>query len=199
MRSLNNKFRLVLGLTFLLCLACAPLSQARSLWNAGGGASLFTDHKAAGPGDLVTIIIVEQAQATQNATTSAEKAGSIGLGPGLGILRNVLPEITGSGGDKVSASGKTSRGGSLNAKVTVKVVEVLENGNFLLEGRQEIMINGEKQEIKLTGIVRPQDIMADNTVLSTFVADANIVYLGDGPIGDRQTPGILSRLFHWLI
>ncbi len=198
MRSLNNKFWLVLGASLLICLACAPLSQARSLWNSSGG-SLFTDHKAVGPGDLVTIIIVEQAQATQNATTSTEKAGSVGIGPGLGILRNVLPEITGSGGDKLSASGKTSRGGSLNAKVTVRVVEVLNNGNLLLEGNQEILINGEKQEIKLSGVVRPQDIMADNTVLSTFVADANIVYLGDGPIGDRQTPGILSRLFHWLI
>jgi len=82
--------------------------------------------------------------------------------------------------------------------MTAKVVEVLPNGNLVIEGRQTIVINGEEQVIVVSGIVRPQDIEPDNTVLSTYIADATIVYNGTGPIGDAQEPGLLTRLLNWL-
>ena len=187
----------MLQISLLIVLSISGLAGAKSLWTPENG-DLFTDQKGSRLGDLVTIIIVEQAQATQNAATQASKSGSVGVGPGLGILQDLLPEITGTGKDALTATGKTSRGGSLQAKVTVQVTDVLPNGNLFLKGNQEITINGEKQEIVISGVVRPQDISGDNTILSTYVADAQITYLGDGPIGDRQKPGILTKFFHWL-
>src|SRR5690606_17736037 len=94
--------------------------------------------------------------------------------------------------------GSTTRGGSLNARMTAMVVDVLPNGNLVIEGRQTIIVNEEEQLIVVSGIVRPQDIAPDNTVLSTFVADATITYHGTGPLGDRQEPGLLTRLLNWL-
>lgn len=194
---MHNNLRLTMFCIGIMIFGASLGVQAASLWTQQGG-DLFTDHKANQVGDLVTIIIVEQSQASQNASTQSSKEGSVGVGPGLGILKDVLPEISGSGGDSLSASGKTSRGGSLQAKVTVRISEILPDGNLLLEGKQLITINGEKQEIVVSGLVRPQDITYDNTVLSTFVADAEITYVGNGPIGDRQKPGVLTKIFHWL-
>lgn len=174
-----------------------PAAANGSLWT--GGDSLFSDRKARRVGDLVTIIIVERAQATQTAATQSGKDGSLQVGPfSLADLLPVVPAIGGSASDSVSSSGSTTRGGSVNARMTAKVVEVLPNGNLAIEGRQTIVINGEEQVIVVSGIVRPQDIAPDNTVLSTFVADATIVYSGTGPIGDKQEPGLLTRLFNWL-
>ncbi|MBO8126115.1 MAG: flagellar basal body L-ring protein FlgH [Firmicutes bacterium] len=188
---------ILIAVCIFFALALPVGAAANSLWTEAGG-NLFLDTKASEVGDLVTIIIVEESQATQKALTQTKKSGSVGVGPGLGILSNVLPEITGSGEDSMNASGTTTRGGSLEAKVTVQVAEVLPNGNLFLKGSQKIIINGEEQNIQVTGVVRPEDIRSDNTVLSTYVANAKITYTGEGPIGDRQKPGILTKLFHWL-
>jgi len=101
-------------------------------------------------------------------------------------------------GDNFRGGGSTTRGGSLNARMTAQVVDVLPNGVLRIEGRQTIIVNGEEQVIVVSGLVRPQDIKPDNTVLSTFVADATITYQGTGPIGDKQQPGLLTRLLNWL-
>lgn len=172
---------------------------ATSLWGAeGSAASLFTDHKATGVGDLLTIVIVERAEATQSAKTSTGKDASFSIGPGLGILQASIPLVGAGGGDKLASSGVTTRGGTLSAKMTAKVIEVLPNGNLVIEGRQTITLNGENQEIVITGVIRPHDVSPDNTVLSTYVADARIAYKGAGALGDKQQPGILTRLFNWL-
>ena len=80
------------------------------------------------------------------------------------------------------------------------MVEVLSSGDMKIEGKQEIQINNEKQTIILTGIIRPQDIRADNTILSTFVSDAQIKYEGHGPLAKKQRQGFLSKILKldWL-
>ncbi|MFO7264667.1 MAG: flagellar basal body L-ring protein FlgH [Limnochordales bacterium] len=178
-------------------LALPAAANGGSLWRDGD--SLFSDRKARRVGDLVTIIIVERAQATQTASTQTGREGALQVGPiSLADLLPVIPPISGSASDKSNSSGSTTRGGSVNARMTAKVVEVLPNGNLVIEGRQTIVINGEEQVIVVSGIVRPQDIEPDNTVLSTYIADATIVYNGTGPIGDAQEPGLLTRLLNWL-
>ncbi|MGM0369041.1 MAG: flagellar basal body L-ring protein FlgH, partial [Bacillota bacterium] len=86
----------------------------------------------------------------------------------------------------------------LDADMTVKVVEKTTNGNLKIAGTKELDINGEKQQIEITGSVRPADIEADNTVESRYLANVNINYSGKGIVGDKQDPGILSRIFNWL-
>jgi len=171
-------------------------AAAQSLWN--DGYSLYTDTKARQPGDLVTLIIVERSQATSSTTTQTGKDASVEFGPLLWGGSVLIPGLGVDAGDNFRGGGSTTRGGSLNARMTAQVVDVLPNGVLRIEGRQTIIVNGEEQVIVVSGLVRPQDIKPDNTVLSTFVADATITYQGTGPIGDKQQPGLLTRLLNWL-
>lgn len=187
--------RRVIALLFFAVVAGAAPVAASSLWVAQG--SMFADQKARSVGDLVTLIIVERTEASQAAKTTTSKDGEVSIGPGLGFL-DVIPLIQASGGDSMTAGGTTTRGGSLQAKMTTRVVEVLPNGNLKIEGRQTIVLNGEEQEIVVSGFIRTRDIAPDNTVLSTYVADAHIAFKGTGSLGDNHKPGILTRLFDWL-
>ena len=93
--------------------------------------------------------------------------------------------------------GSTQRSGRVLGQLTVTVRGVQPNGDLLLEGVQELEINGEKQTIKLDGRVRSQDITDANTVLSTRVADARISLVGDGVLAERQKPSWWHRLVTW--
>lgn len=177
-------------------LGWTPAAWAGSLWDPAG--SLFADLKARAVGDLVTLIILERAEASHRATTSTSQEAEVRLRASSGPLAGGFPLLGAGGGDETSAAGTTSRRGLVEAKMTARVTEVLPGGNLRIEGRQSIVINGEEQAIVVTGIVRPQDISRDNTVLSTYLADAQIVIEGDGPLGERQSPGLLTRIFQWL-
>lgn len=183
--------------TVLLCIALALPASAVSLFPLDKG-SMYADRKARNVGDLVTVIIVEQAQARQTANTSTGKESQVQVGPGLGVLADLIPLFGMGGGDSYSASGQTTRGGSLTAKITTKVIEVLPNDTLRIEGKQTIVINGEEQEIIIRGTVRTRDISPDNTILSPLVADAEISFEGSGIVADKNNPGILTRLFNWL-
>jgi len=190
------KLWLIIAVAAVLPALLVGPAAASSLWPGSG--SLFADNKARQVGDLVTIIIVERTQATSTAQTQTGQDASVNFGP---ILWNSVPLIPGfgvSGKDNFRAGGSTTRGGSLNARMTAKVVDVLPNGNLVIEGRQTIIVNDEEQVIVVSGVIRPQDIAPDNTVLSTYVADATINYQGAGVIGDKQEPGLLTRLLNWL-
>ena len=83
----------------------------------------------------------------------------------------------------------------MSATISAKVVDLLPNGNLAIEGKRELYINNEKKEILLQGVVRPRDIAYDNSVYSTQVADAKVIYTGIGVIGEKQRPGWLTRAF----
>jgi len=178
-------------------LMIAGICDAGSLWSEES-TSLFVDRRTYEPGDLLTLIIVQEAEATQKASTTSSKEASIGIGPGAGVLGGVIPQIKASGGDELTGGGTTTRGGSVRAKMTVKVMEVLPRGNLVVEGRQQIEVNSELQEIVVRGLVRPADINLDNTVYSTDLAEASISYKGTGILGAKQKPGILTRILNWL-
>ncbi|NLA58040.1 MAG: flagellar basal body L-ring protein FlgH [Firmicutes bacterium] len=78
------------------------------------------------------------------------------------------------------------------------MVEVLPNGNLVIEGTQSLIVNNETQEITVRGVIRPQDIEPDNTILSTYIADATISYQGSGILGAQDKPGILTRILNWI-
>ena len=86
----------------------------------------------------------------------------------------------------------------LSGKVGACVMEVLPNGNLIVEGRRTLVVQNERMEMVLTGIVRPEDIASDNTVKSTQVADASITYHSTGTIANNQSEGLFSRLLDWM-
>lgn len=187
---------LCLGLAAALLVSLAVGAHAASLWQDGQD-SIFSDTKASKVGDLVTIIIVERTQASQSTEVTTGKDASTELGPGLGILDFIpLAKVGGSAGRTVG--GKNQQGGSLSARMTSRVVEVLPNGNLVIEGTQSLIVNNETQEITVRGVIRPQDIEPDNTILSTYIADATISYQGSGILGAQDKPGILTRILNWI-
>ena len=184
--------RVVVGL--LVLGAFAPVVRADSLY-APRADSLFADNKARRAGDILTILVSEQTQAVAQASTRAAKSEDAKFGPGLGPLLGQIRKFGLSGGTKLDASGQTARNGSLNGRITVTVKGVDTSGNLLLEGVREVMINAEKQRMVITGRVRPADVQPDNTVLSSFVADAAIRYEGKGIVGDKQREGVITKIF----
>ena len=174
-----------------------------SLWQASS-TSLIDDLKARRVGDTLTVIVTEQTSASKEATTGTGRSGSVAAGiPNLlgfeakmAGLNGMDPTklISASTDSKYSGSGSTTRKDNLTATMTARVMEVLPNGNLLIEGRRNVMVNNEDQMIVLEGTVRPRDITPDNAINSSLIADARITYSGNGVISDRQRPGWLMNI-----
>ena len=176
------------------------------LWSANGYRGLFQDLRAAQIGDLVTVNIVETSKANKKANTKSGRQSSIEAGISnamgwetklekLGVKGSYDNEnlFKGSMKNDFSGSGETSRDESMTASITARVIDVMPDGNLLIRGSREIKVNNETQFITLSGLIRPSDISPDNTVLSSYIADAKIAYTGSGPISDKQRPGWLTR------
>lgn len=174
-----------------------------SIWQASSG-SMTDDLKARRRGDIVTIVITETSSASKEAKTDTGRDSKISaniptfMGLETKVLANLLganPKslIDASVGSAYAGSGSTSRQENLNATITARVIDVLPNGNLQIEGRRNVRVNEEDQEIILEGTVRPRDISQNNTINSIYVADAKISYTGRGIISDRQSPGWLMN------
>jgi len=177
-----------------------------SLWQENASLiSLFSDEKARTVGDIVTIKITESSQATNKASTETDRSSSLNASvdaffnleqdyPSTRSFFNPFSSVAGGVESEFEGEGTTRRSGDLDAYITALVTQVLPNGNLVVAGSREVLINNENQIIQLTGVVRPRDISADNQVLSTYVADARISYSGSGVIDDRQKPGWLTNI-----
>jgi flagellar L-ring protein precursor FlgH len=171
-----------------------------SLWSEEGHrAFLFEDQKARQTGDVVTVRIVESSSGVKNASTKTEKDSSLkaSIASLFGMSTDKLSAETGSA-SKFDGSGSTSRSDQLTATVTARVTSVLSNGNLVIDGKREVLVNKERQYILLSGVIRPEDIGPNNTILSSYIADANISYTGTGVINDKQRPGWFIRIFDFL-
>lgn len=173
-----------------------------SLWQASSG-GLVEDFKARRTGDIITVIISEQASASKQASTGTKRSSSVSAGiPNfLGLEKTPIKTwmdlanlINASFDSKFDGTGSTSRQETLTATMSAKVVDVTPNGNLLIEGRRNVKVNNEDQIIVLTGTVRGRDVTSDNTVSSSLIADARINYSGKGIISDRQKPGWLTNV-----
>jgi flagellar L-ring protein precursor FlgH len=177
-----------------------------SLWH--DTASLYEDVKARRLNDLVTIRVIENISGSGKADTNTGRESTLDAGVdnlfGAPLNFNFenfwghgyafSPTAKGSMKDDFKGTGETTREGKLIGTITAKVVEVMPNGNLVLESRKEITINNEKQFLVLKGMIRPDDVASDNTVLSSKVADAQVYFVGKGVVHDKQSPGWLVRI-----
>ena len=159
---------------------------------------LFEDKRARIVGDLLTIAINEKVSASKTASSTANRAGSMDF---------VVPDaqIGGRGikGGSLSATSKNDFEGKgdsaannvFTGTITVTVIDVLANGNLVVSGEKQIGINQGSEFVRLSGVVDPRFILANNSVSSTQVADARLEYRGAGYIDEAQTLGWLSRVF----
>ena len=179
-----------------------------SLWQEGNGrAFLFEDLRASRVGDIVIVKIVEQHSGSKSATTQADRdssyEGSLG-GSLFGLANFASPlvdgvEVNASTKNEFEGTGSTSREDTLTGTIAARVVEVLQNGDLRIRGRREVTVNSERQTMVLSGIIRPIDVDTANTVLSSAIANANIIYTGLGVVDDVQRPGWMVRVLDWIL
>jgi flagellar L-ring protein FlgH len=172
---------------------------SNSLWRQGSRA-FFKDQRAQQVGDLVTVRVKVTDQAQINNSTSRSRKNEEGMAAenlfGMETqLTKVLPEGTKAealvnldSNSSSQGSGSIRRSEQLVTNVAAVVTQVLPNGNLVVEGKQEIRVNFEVRELIVGGVVRPEDIEADNTIDSSKIAQARIAYGGRGQITDVQQP-----------
>ena len=191
----KTSFVVVLVLVLSAAL-CAAADDAQSLFDEPTYRSLVAENKALQVGDVLTVVVQEAASATSTADQSSQRNFTISgqAGSSNGRTHSAAAGIA-SDSDGI---GRTQRSGRLLAQLSVRVTEVRENGDLQVAGQQNLKINGEKQLITLSGVVRPRDISETNTVLSSRIADAHIEFDGKGFVTDQSRPGWLVKLFKFL-
>ena len=188
---------LLLGLTLPISLS------AKSIWADGRSGSLFSDPRASGIGDLITVLVDESTSLTSSQQTSREKSSNIAnevkqflfspIASKFGTKKGELPktEISTSSGSE--GGGLVTNRQTLRSRASVIVVDVLPNGNFIIEGVRAVSFSGQQYYGKLRGIVRPYDVSRTNTILSSSIADARIEYVSQGSLSNAEKEGWLSR------
>ena len=172
-----------------------------SIYSTGFGTqALFEDRRPRHIGDILTIVVSENINASKNSGAEASRSGSastvLGVVPKLisGLISGDL-DANASGKNIMSAKGGANSKNTFNGVITVTVVEVLLNGNLLVSGEKQMLINQGTEFIRFSGVVNPRTVSAVNTVPSTLVADARIEYSSKGYIDEAQTMGWLQRAF----
>lgn len=160
-----------------------------------GRDSLYTDLRAHRVGDVLTIVLTEKTVASKDSNTNTTKVNSSKIADPtiFGTTYPVSTQLNSS--NKFDGQGSSDQKNSLRGSITVTVAHVLSNGNLVIRGEKWISLNQGSEYIRLTGIVRPYDIDAENNVLSTKVANPRIAYKGTGALADANQEGWLSRLF----
>lgn len=193
----------------LALIALTGLTQvsAQSLWPsaaAGSQASIYADRKASRRGDILTIIVAESAVASSSQSTTSSRNSSIDdaisrfVFSGLGKHKGQLPVTDAYGKTSYSGGGDISNSQSLSARAAVLVTDVLPNGNLVIEGVRMVRFSGETQYVVLHGLVRPDDVARDNSVVSTNIADARVEFHAEGALTEAQKRGWLAKVYEKL-
>lgn len=182
-------------LIFLGMLILSQTLWAINLFDEDVYRPLIADRKATLPGDILTVIVMETSNAQTSADLSSHKKIKAVLDAGYN--RNKHQVDFGLEGDG-KATAKTGRNGKIKAALTVRIKEVFPNQTYLVEGAQRITINGENQKILLRGVVRPEDISPQNTILSTRLAQAQIVYTGAGSVSNSQDRNYIYKILSFI-
>jgi flagellar L-ring protein precursor FlgH len=184
--------------------------QPNSLWETGGRA-FFRDQRAGRVGDILTVVVTinDQAQIQNETKRSRANSDSANLTNFMGLeskLSSVLPAAVSPAslvnmGSATSNDGKGSIGRQeqIDLRVAATIIQVLPNGNLVLEGKQQVGVNYDMRELNIRGIIRPQDVTAENTITYDQIAEARIEYGGKGTIGDVQQPRYGEQLFDILM
>ncbi|MEM8791505.1 MAG: flagellar basal body L-ring protein FlgH [Pseudomonadota bacterium] len=171
--------------------------QSASLWRSGP-TSLFGDRRARGRGDLLTVVINidEEAEISNTTDRSRQASEDLSVAALFGLeqyLRNVagidIASAARIGSDSSSVGdGSVERSEEITLRLAATVTEVLPNGHFVIVGNQEIRVNFELRDLRIQGIIRPEDITRANEITYDKIADARISYGGRGQITDVQQP-----------
>ncbi len=209
----------ILGV-FLLMQGCSPMTRERilpgdplyapvppqtlvppapvdgSIFSAAEGYSLFGDRTAHRVGDILTIVLQERTQSSKSSETELTKDSELSMGNGS-ILGKQVDLLTNPSFERTtSGEVETDQSNSLTGSISVTVNNVLPNGVLVIRGEKWLTLTEGDEFIRVRGLVRPEDIQDDNTVLSTKIADAHFTYSGTGEFSEVHKQGWLTRFFN---
>lgn len=178
----------------------APPTNDGSLFQPRYSIGLYTDQQATKVGDIITVIFDEQYQSSKSAETSADKSSSNNMGvtnimgtvPGW---KNLTMDTNTANDRQFSGKGEADRSNSLSGQISVTVSDILPNGILRIRGEKWLTLSEGDEYIRISGMIRPQDITPDNTVASSKVADARISFGGRGNLNNSTKQGWADRIF----
>ena len=170
-------------------------NEANALWRQGSRA-FFKDQRAAQVGDIVTVVVsmTDSAQLNNVTTLTRSSSEAAGMGGAFGLTSRLGPSIPDptkalnlTSANNNTGNGQIQRNEQVTLRLAGVITQVLPNGNLVVAARQEFLVNSELRQLKVTGVIRPQDIASDNTVLHDRLAEARIQYGGRGQMTELQS------------
>jgi flagellar L-ring protein FlgH len=200
-KSPTQKIIVAAALVWLL----PAIAPAQSLWHDGATKSMFADKRGIKLGDILTVIVSENTTANKDNETATERKSSLSAAissflyspasSGLLTKGGTLPAMAFNSDHSHDGKGSISDSETIVARIAVRIVDVLPNGNLVIEGKRETSFSREHQTVILHGIVRADDVASDNTVYSYNIADASIQIIGKGTVTDSQNKGWFNRIW----
>lgn len=185
----------MIGVGLALIIPVVAPASGEQLYKGNNWPALASDTRARGIGDTVTVLIHEAARASSKLQNNSGRATEFGGRFGAGSIDE---SMTLDFGGSYSGKGEVVRTEQFVAQMSATVTGLASNGDFLIEGGQQMLVNGETTTISLRGQVRPQDITAENLILSSRIANAEINYDGKGFVSRSAKPGLINRILNFL-
>jgi flagellar L-ring protein precursor FlgH len=180
-------------------LAPAQLQPPGSIFNPGyAGHPLFEDQRPRNIGDILTIVVSENINATKSSGMAANRSGTTNFSvPTVGFWSGVFnhANLNATSANTFAGTGGANASNTFNGVLTVTVTNVLPNGNLVVSGEKQMLINQGNEFVRFSGVVNPNTVAGDNSVFSNQVADAKIEYSSKGVINEAETMGWLQRFF----
>lgn len=177
------------------------IATSGSLFSAAMANSLYSDVKARRVGDIISVTLQENTNASKSAGSSSSKESKVDLNPIMGLGGNAIRigseaiQLGIDGSNEFSGDAQASQSNSLQGSISVTVVEVLPNQNLIIRGEKWLTLNNGDEYIRLTGVIRPADVTPTNEIQSTKIANARIQYSGKGSFARSQEKGWLTKFF----
>ncbi|WP_428413463.1 flagellar basal body L-ring protein FlgH [Legionella sp.] len=174
--------------------------QTGAIYDPETALPLFETNRARHEGDILTVLLIENTNATKNATLQQMKndtnkvTNKVFLGRPISLGSGYSMDFDLNNQRQFNGSAQAVQNNKLAGNVSVTVAKVLSNGNLVVQGEKWVKINQGEEYVRLSGIVRPQDIKGDNTITSDRVANARIAYGGTGQVNNTNVQGWLARI-----
>ena len=173
------------------CIYSPAKSEARSLWN--DRTNWVADQRPSRVGDIVTVLVDEQTDTRDRATTDISRSANSNVSDGLGIL-SFIRRLGLSSTSDARGQGSIERRHYGRTTISCVVTDVLPNGNLVIEGTRDVQTSDETLQLHLIGVIRPQDVNANNQIRSSLIANAELGIKGRGTLSRTQRPGIITQI-----
>lgn len=175
----------------------APRAANGAIFQSDTYVALTTGSRASVVGDVLTVVLVENTNASKSNSSTSDRSGDIGLTPPTsGPLNLFKPsDVKASGNQSFNGKGEASQSNALSGEISVTIAAVYPNGTMFVRGEKMLTLNRGDEHVQLSGTVRASDITSDNRILSSRVADARIRYIGKGEVARASKQGWLQRFF----